>query len=142
MNQGYFVDAEYIDYFYDGMSPWFMDYLAALHGFPRPGFAGGFSYCELGCGTGLSLIIHAAANPGGRFYGVDLNRDHIQRAIQTARAGQVPNVTFLEEDFTHLLERDLPRFDVIALHGVYSWVSPALRGEIAAFIGHRLQPGG
>jgi len=142
VSQGYFCDTEYIDYFYDGLSPWVMDYLAALHGFPRSGLAAGFTYCELGCGTGLSLNIHAAANPCGRFYGVDLNREHIQRAQQTARAGQLGNVTFLEEDFTHLLERDLPRFDVIALHGVYSWVSPAIRREIAAFIGHRLQPGG
>ena len=119
-----------------------MDYLAAVRGFPRTALAGGFTYCELGCGTGLSLIIHAAANPGGRFYGVDLNRDHIQRAIQTAEAGQVDNVTFLEEDFTHLLERDLPRFDVIALHGVYSWVSQGIRRELQGFISHRLQPGG
>jgi SAM-dependent methyltransferase len=119
-----------------------MDYLAAVRGFPRSDLAGGFTYCELGCGTGLSLIIHAAANPGGRFYGVDLNRDHIQRAAETARAGGVDNVVFLEEDFAHLLERDLPRFDVIALHGVYSWVSPAIRRELQGFIAHRLQPGG
>jgi len=142
LDPSYFTDADYIDYFYDGMSPWFMDYLAAVHGFPRPDLAAGFSYCELGCGTGLSLIIHAAANPGGHFYGVDLNHDHIQRATQTAAAGKVGNVTFLEEDFTHLLERDLPKFDVIALHGVYSWVSPAIRREILSFIGHRLQPWG
>jgi len=142
MGQGYFCDTEYIDYFYDGLSPWFMDYLAALHGFPRSDLAGGFSYCELGCGTGLSLNLHAAANPGGRFYGVDLNREHIRRATETARAGELTNVNFLEEDFAQLLERDLPRFDVIALHGVYSWVSPAIRRELQAFISLRLQPGG
>jgi SAM-dependent methyltransferase len=119
-----------------------MDYLAALHGAPRPELAKGFSYCELGCGTGLSLLIHAAANPSGRFYGVDFNREHIKRAVQAAQAGQLGNATFLEEDFTHLLERDLPRFDVIALHGVYSWVSPAMRRELQAFIAHRLHPGG
>jgi SAM-dependent methyltransferase len=142
LNPGYFADTEYIDYFYDGLSPWAMDYLAALQGFPRSDLAGEFHYCELGCGTGLSLCIHAAANPEGRFYGVDLNREHIQRALQTAQAGQLANVTFLEEDFTRLLERDLPRFDVIALNGVYSWVSPAIRRELQGFIAHRLQPGG
>jgi SAM-dependent methyltransferase len=142
LSSGYFCDAEYIDYFYDGLSPWLMDYLAAIRGFPRTDLASGFTYCELGCGTGLSLIIHAAANPGGRFYGVDLNRDHIQRAVQTAEAGQVTNVIFLEEDFTRLLDRDLPRFDVIALHGVWSWVSPAIRRELQGFISNRLQPGG
>jgi SAM-dependent methyltransferase len=142
LSAGYFEDAEYIDYFYDGMSPWYMDYLAALRGFPRLEAADGFDYCELGCGTGLSLIIHAAANPDGRFVGVDLNRDHIQRAVRTAEAGRLANVTFLEEDFAHLLERDLPKFDVIALNGVYSWVSPAIRREIQGFIAHRLKPGG
>jgi SAM-dependent methyltransferase len=142
LSPGYFCDTEYIDYFYNDLSPWHMDYLASLHGFPRTDLSAGFTYCELGCGTGLSLNLHAAANPAGRFYGVDLNRGHIQRATRTARAGQLDNVTFLEEDFAHLLERDLPRFDVIALHGVYSWVSPGIRKEIQAFIGHRLQPGG
>lgn len=142
MNAGYFCDLEYIDYFYDGLSPWYLDYLAALRGFPRLDPGGDFDYCELGCGSGLSLIIHAAANPGARFVGVDLNRDHIQRALATAKAGQVGNAAFLEEDFAHLLERDLPRFDVIVLHGVYSWVSPGIRKEIQAFIAHRLKPGG
>lgn len=142
MSSGYFCDADYIDYFYDGLSPWFMDYLAALQGFPRLDARAGFDYCELGCGTGLSLAIHAAANPGGRFVGVDLNRDHIRRASATAQAGQLDNATFLEEDFAHLLERELPRFDVIALHGVYSWVSPGIRKEIQGFIAHRLKPGG
>jgi SAM-dependent methyltransferase len=142
LSQGYFCDAEYIDYFYNGLSPWYMDYLAALHGFPRSDLSAGFTYCELGCGTGLSLNLHAATNPSSRFYGVDLNREHIQRAQRTAEAGGLDNVLFLEEDFSRLLERDLPRFDVIALHGVYSWVSPGIRKEIQAFIGHRLQPGG
>jgi SAM-dependent methyltransferase len=142
LSPGYICDADYIDYFYDGLSPWFMDYLAALGGFPRLDTVDGFDYCELGCGTGLSLVIHAAANPPGRFVGVDLNPDHIRRAAATARAGQVANVTFLEEDFSQLLERELPRFDVIALHGVYSWVSPGIRREIQGFIAHRLKPGG
>jgi SAM-dependent methyltransferase len=142
LSSGYFCDIDYIDYFYEGLSPWFMDYLAALRGFPRLAAEDGFDYCELGCGTGLSLVVHAAANPGGRFVGVDLNRDHIRRATATAKAGQVANVTFLEEDFAGLLERELPRFDVIALHGVYSWVSPGIRKEIQGFIAHRLKPGG
>jgi SAM-dependent methyltransferase len=142
LNAGYFDDAEYIDYFYDGLSPWCLEYLSALRGFPRMDTANGFDYCELGCGTGLSLAVHAAANPAGRFVGVDLNRDHIQRALRTAEAGQLGNVSFLEEDFTHLLERDLPRFDMIVLHGVYSWVSPGIRKEIQGFIAHRLKPGG
>jgi SAM-dependent methyltransferase len=51
-------------------------------------------------------------------------------------------VTFLEEDFTNLLERDLPFFDQVALHGVYSWISPAIRREVLGFLGGRLKPGG
>jgi len=138
----YFADAEYIDYFYDGLSPWMLDYLAAIHGFPRTELAEGFDYLELGCGTGLSLTVHAAANPMGRFFGVDFNPEHIRRATRTAEQGQVNNLTFLEEDFAHLLERDLPRFDMIVLHGVYSWISQAMRRELQGFIAHRLKPAG
>ena len=41
-----------------------------------------------------------------------------------------------------MLDADLPAFDFIALHGVYSWVPEEVRGEIAAFIRRRLAPGG
>jgi SAM-dependent methyltransferase len=142
MEPSYFCDASYIDYFYKGMSPWYLDLVAALHQVPRPALDPGFTYCELGCGTGLSLVLHAAANPQGRFYGVDLNGEHIKRAEATARAGGLTNVTFLEEDFSNLLERDLPAFDQVALHGVYSWISPAIRREVLGFLGGRLKPGG
>lgn len=142
MGTAYFADLSYIDYFYKGLSPWYLSLAAALGGSPGATLAPGFTYCELGCGTGLSLVLHAAANPQGRFYGVDLNHEHIQRAQATAQAGNLGNVTFLEEDFRNLLEVDLPHFDRVVLHGVLSWISPAMRKEVLGFLGSRLKPGG
>ena len=41
-----------------------------------------------------------------------------------------------------MLETALPAFDFIVLHGVYSWVSEAVRGEIRASLEAKLKPGG
>ncbi len=41
-----------------------------------------------------------------------------------------------------MLDEDLPPFDFIVLHGVYSWVPEAVRGEIREFIRRTLAPGG
>ncbi|HVI89666.1 MAG TPA: methyltransferase regulatory domain-containing protein, partial [Dongiaceae bacterium] len=37
---------------------------------------------------------------------------------------------------------DLPDVDFVALHGVYSWISPAARQAVQRFIYERLKPGG
>ena len=41
-----------------------------------------------------------------------------------------------------MLDAELPAFDFIVLHGVYSWMPDAVRGEIRALIRRRLKPGG
>jgi SAM-dependent methyltransferase len=142
METEYFCDADYIDYYSADLNPWRLDWLCSLNGGPRPDWSAGFDYCELGCGTGLSLILNAAANPESRFVGVDINPDHIRKGNRIIQNGKLTNAVLLEENFTGLLDRDLPAFDFIALHGVYSWISPAMRAKVREFIDHRLKPGG
>jgi SAM-dependent methyltransferase len=100
----------------------------------------GFDYCDLGCGNGLGCNVMAAANPQGRFTGIDLNPVHIANARRLAAEGGLSNVTFVEASFAAVAEG--PSFDVIALHGVYSWVGPAQRAEIVTLLKNRLRPGG
>jgi hypothetical protein len=64
------------------------------------------------------------------------------RARGIASAAALPNVEFLERSFEDLPDEDLPEFDFITLHGVYSWISPELRQSIVRFIARRLKPGG
>lgn len=102
----------------------------------------GLTYCELGCGQGVTLNILAAGDAGGRYYGVDYNPTQIANARALAEGAGLDNVEFIEDSFANLHQRELPEFDFIVLHGIYSWISPALRQDIVDFIHRKLKPGG
>jgi SAM-dependent methyltransferase len=139
---GYITDVAYTDNYYEHLSPLTLNYLAALNGH-APRDLTNFDYCELGCGAGLSLLIHAACFPGGRFVGIDLNPEHIEQARRRASAAGLDNLKLLAEPVSHKLDRsDLPSFDFIVLHGLYAWVSDEVRASILHFIDARLKPGG
>lgn len=139
---GYVTDVVYTDNYYEQLSPLALNYLAALNGHP-PVNLGDFDYCELGCGQGLSLLVHAATHPGGRFVGVDLNQEHIERAQTRADAAGITNLRLLAEPFgDELTASGLPDFDFIVLHGVYSYLPDSVRLSVHRFIEARLKPGG
>lgn len=102
----------------------------------------GMTYCELGCGQGVTLNILATGDEGGRYYGVDYNPAQIANARALAEGAGLGNVEFIEDSFANLHQRDLPDFDFIVLHGIYSWISPALRQDVVDFIHRKLKPGG
>lgn len=139
---GYVVDIDYTDGYYGELAPGLLRFVALLAGLPDTSPAGRYNYCELGCGNGRSVVLHAAAEPDGRFFGVDFNPAHIRNARNLAQEGGTANAIFLEKSFAELLQVDLPEMDFITLHGVHSWVSVENRGHIDAFIRQRLKPGG
>lgn len=141
-NKGYVTDLHYDPTYFLEQSPAILRLSCLMNAVETPPENGEFSYCDLGCGEGLTLLILAAANPHGRFVGVDFNPTHIIRARNLANAAALPNVAFLERSFEDLLDTSLPEFDFITLHGVYTWVSPAIRQAIIRFIRERLKPGG
>ena len=97
--------------------------------------------CELGFGQGLSLNLHAA---GGEieWHGNDFNPSHAVAAREmAAHSGATARIT--DESFAEFGQRkDLPQFDFITLHGVWTWVSEQNRREIVDFIKARLKVGG
>jgi SAM-dependent methyltransferase len=98
-------------------------------------------YLELGYGRGLSINIHSAANDGV-YWGTDFNPSHVLEALSLARASG-SDVQLLDASFAELAARtDLPEFDVIALHGIWSWISPENRQHIVDIIRRRLKQGG
>jgi SAM-dependent methyltransferase len=87
----------------------------------------------------------AAANPQMSFVGVDFNPIHIVAARALSEAARLSNIRFAEASFDELLEprfADLGEFDIIALHGIYSWVAPSIRRAIVKFADARLKTGG
>ena len=141
-NQGYIADIEYVHGFYPELAPEQMAMTALLRGNRTPSLEEGFTYFEMGCGQGDSLNLLAACNPQGRFYGNDFNPTHVAGAQSLAAAAGLQNVTVLEKSFQELATVELPQFDFICLHGVYTWVSAENRKAIVDFIRTRLKPGG
>ncbi len=101
-----------------------------------------FSYCELGCGHGFSTLLLAAAHPDAEFHANDFLPSHIAYARKLAADTGVANASFYDDSFEEFGRRDLPDFDIIVLHGVYSWVSAENRKHIVDFIARRLKIGG
>ena len=145
--QGYVSDIEYLPGFYAEQTPAHLDVVCLLKGMEPPVEAGQtYNYCELGCGVGESALAIAAASPDSRVWGFDFNPAHIARANKLATASGLGNIVFEEASFETLANgsssHDLPAFDYIALHGVWSWVSIENRAHIVRFIDRHLKPGG
>jgi len=141
-SDGYITNINYTSGFYEGLSPHAQCFALLYRGFAPPEISERFSYCELGCGYGFTTSLLAAANPQGAFWGIDFNPAHIASAERLKRVAGVENVTFLEQSFIEALKADLPQFDFISLHGVWSWISMDNRRAILDFIYARLKPGG
>jgi SAM-dependent methyltransferase len=142
---GYVTDVEYTDDFYREQTPALMALAATLGGFESPELEGHFKYCELGCGQGRTSLVLAALNPDAEFHAIDFNPAHIAHARRQARLAGLRNITFQECSFDELTGRRLdamPGFDVVTMHGVWTWIAPALQTAILAFLNARLNPGG
>lgn len=140
--QGVITDDIETNGYHEPLSPVAINYLAAINSF-RPRDLGDFDYCELGCGQGVSLLTHAATLPGGRFVGIDANPDNVARATALATASGLDNLRVAAATIADArADADLPAFDFITLHGLYTAVPEATRQDIQAFIRDRLKPGG
>ncbi len=143
---GYITDIPYTAGFYRELAPSYLHLLCVLMGVRPPQIVGReYGYCELACGQGLGTLLLAAGNPSGRFVGVDFNPAQIAKAQDLAERAGLSNVQFREESFATMAERsaaDSTKFDLIVLHGIYSWVSRENRQHIVSIIRDRLKPGG
>lgn len=139
---GYVTEVDYTVGFYRELSPSFLNWAAVQRGYRAPDLDRPFTVLELGCGHGYSANVLAACNPEGQFYATDFNPTHVVSARRLAAEAGTTNITFFEDSFSELKNRDLPEFDYINLHGVYSWISPANRHEIVDIIARKLKPGG
>ncbi|MCS6959980.1 MAG: class I SAM-dependent methyltransferase [Pseudanabaenaceae cyanobacterium SKYGB_i_bin29] len=141
-NEGYVSEVEYTFGFYRELSPIWIDFATLLRGIKHSYNPDDFTYCELACGQGLTTTILAACYPQGKFYATDYNPQHIVTARSLAEGAGLTNVTFYDDSFKEFLHRDLPQFDFICLHGIYSWISVENRRAIVNFIKEKLKPGG
>lgn len=139
-SSGYVSEINYTYGYYRELSPGVLR-LACLNAGFAPPPASPLNYLELGYGQGLSINIHAAASTG-EFWGTDFipaQAAHARSLANASRSGAV----LLDESFADLAARtDLPEFDIIALHGTWSWVSEENRRVIVDLVRRRLRVGG
>lgn len=140
--KSYTTDIPYLRDFKPMLAPAWLDHVALVSGIEPPNRRGGFTWCDLGCGQGVTAAILAATHPTGQFYGIDAMAVHIDHARRMAAAALVRNVHFHAVDFAAASQLELPQFDYIAAHGVYSWIDHASQGALLRLIDRRLKPGG
>ncbi len=142
-SHGYVSDVEYLPGFYADQTPGHLQLACILNGFEPPLSTQHFSYCELGCGQGTTASVIAAANPLAHVTAIDFNPAQIARAQRRARDCGLTNIMFLEQSFEELKNAaNYKDFDIISLHGVWSWISQNDRDAIVSFLAGAVKPGG
>jgi len=135
---GYVTDIDYTHGYYPQLNPARLQLALAAAGLDSPRVA---TACELGFGQGLSANLHAAAAPVA-WFGNDFNAAQATHA-QTLASAAGSNARLEQASFADFCTReDLPQFDFIALHGVWSWISAANREHIRSFVDRHLKRGG
>lgn len=139
---GYVHDVTYAHSFYAEMAPAHLAFALLLAGIRPPDLSAPFAYAELGCGQGLTTNLLAGVHPQARFEAVDFLPAHVADARNLAAAAGTANAAFLEDSFAEYAERGGPDLDIVALHGVWTWVSADNRRILTDILRRRLKPGG
>ena len=141
---GYVTEVGYTHGYYRELLPSLLAFACLSRGVAAPGLgAEPIRILELGCGQGFSANVIAAANPQIDYTAIDFNPEHIAGAQALAKEAGTPNVRFLEASFEQIAEDpSLSPFDVITLHGIYTWVSAENREHIIRIARDKLKAGG
>ena len=139
---GYVMDVAYPPHFHKEIQPVWLASLAQFLGTAAPDITKPYSYCELGCGMGINLLVAAATNPLGQFVGVDANEKALAIAREAAKSVGLTNVHFVHADFAHFAQSNNLFFDFIVSHGVWSWIAPNQQKHILQVVAKFLKPKG
>lgn len=135
---GYVADIDYTYGYYQELNPLRARLAFLNNGLVSPEVV---VACELGFGQGLSINIHAAASVT-QWYGTDFNPAQAGFAQELAESSGA-SVSLYADSFADFCARvDLPDFDCISLHGIWSWISDENRQVIVEFIRKKLKVGG
>ena len=135
---GYVADIGYTYGYYRELNPQRLPLVFLSRGLAPPKIR---TACELGYGQGISVNFHSAASDV-QWHGTDFNPAQASYAMDMAQASGA-TAALRDDAFEDYLTRpDLPDFDYIGLHGIWSWISAANRALVTEFIKKKLKPGG
>lgn len=135
---GYIADIGYTFGYYPELNPLRLQlaFLNAALVLPSSGNA-----CELGFGQGISTNVHAVASTTS-WSGTDFNPAQAGFAQEVAAISGA-NAQLFDQSFADYCSRsDLPDFDYIGLHGIWSWISDENRSIVVDFVRRKLKVGG
>lgn len=133
---GYVAEIDYTFGYYAELNPARIPFALTMQGLMSPTIA---TACELGFGQGISTNIHAAAS-NVSWWGTDFNPSQAWFAKELSEYTGAKHFDQSFEEFCNRL--DLPDFDFIALHGIWSWISNENRNIIVDFVRRKLRIGG
>jgi len=135
---GYVADIGYTFGYYTELNPLRIKLAFLNAGLACPEIC---SACELGFGQGMSTNIHAAATVT-QWHATDFNPSQAGFA-QDLAAVSGSGAKLYDDAFADFAKRpDLPDFDYIGIHGIWSWISDENRAVIVDFIRRKLKVGG
>jgi SAM-dependent methyltransferase len=138
---GYVTDVDYTHGFFSELAPINLSLSMLLGQYDWQPNSSEFAYLELGFGQGISLNVNAAVTPG-EYWGNDFHPGHTRNALELGAASR-SDISVFEDSFEELASRkDMPDFDAIVLHGIWSWVSDRNREFMIDIIRRKLKPGG
>ncbi len=135
---GYVKETAYTFGYYQELNPLRARIGLLNSGFHAPMFG---TACELGFGQGLSTNFHAAAS-STEWYGTDFIPTQANFAQELARVSGSGAQLFDQSFEEFCMRKDLPDFNFIALHGIWSWISHENRQLITNFVRRKLKVGG
>lgn len=135
---GYNIDVDYSYGYYRELSPLKFRFNCLIRGIKPPTIS---TACELGYGNGISLNIHSAAS-NIQWYGTDFNSSQANFANELANISGNGAKIYADSFLDFLHRKDLPDFDFIGFHGIYSWVDEKNRRYLREFIDKKLKLGG
>ena len=134
---GYGPRSNYTFNYFRELNPLFAN-AALVHAGFQPAATG--QACEIGFGLGLSVAIHSGASTV-EWWGNDFSP--VQVAAARDLAGVAAGTRLSDESFAEFCARpDLPQFDFIGAHGVWTCISDANRRIILDFAARKLRVGG
>ncbi|OOF41596.1 hypothetical protein BKK49_04615 [Rodentibacter rarus] len=142
-SEGYVSDINYTFGYYSELNPnnAVIPFLMAGLAPPESILTAQYNACELGFGQGVSLNAHATASYA-KWYATDFNPSHANFARHLSHIAN-NGALIADQSFNEFCQRDdLPEFDFIGLHGIWSWISDENRTILVDFIHRKLKVGG
>lgn len=140
-NMGYATETNYEYGYFHILNPLELRFNFLTRGVRFPELGPDTAACELGFGNGISAILHGCASEV-KWFGTDFNPSQVNYARHLIDSQSI-EVKLSDDAFDQFASRpELPMFDYICLHGIWSWISPANQQTIVDFVARKLKVGG